>query len=113
MSEIQGYVLGPSEGEHLIRNAGSIFIKVGPNRGSNNMALGTQQLPLGNGIRVHQHHEADEVLFVLEGRGFGILGNDRIPVEKGSAIYAEERLAWRRESRQRTLASLGRSATGT
>ena len=93
MSEIQGYVLGPSEGEHLIRNAGSIFIKVGPNRGSNNMALGTQQLPLGNGIRVHQHHEADEVLFVLEGRGFGILGNDRIPVEKGSAIYVP-RGAW-------------------
>ena len=26
----QGYVLGPTEGEHLIRNAGSILIKVDP-----------------------------------------------------------------------------------
>ncbi len=43
----QGYVLGPTEGEHLIRNAGSLFIKVDPSRGSDNMALGTQQVPIG------------------------------------------------------------------
>jgi len=91
MSEIRGagggYVLGPTEGEHLIRNAGSLFIKVDPSRGSNSMALGTQQLPIRTGIRVHQHHEADEVLFVLEGNGFGLLGDSRMPIEKGSAIF--------------------------
>ncbi len=90
---IQGYVLGPNEGEHLIRNAGSIFIKVGPASGSDCMALGTQQVPVGVGIRVHQHDEADEVLFVLEGAGIGILGDARTPVEKGSAIYIP-RGAW-------------------
>jgi uncharacterized cupin superfamily protein len=37
------------------------------------MALGTQQVPIRTGIQVHQHQEADEVLFVLEGTGFGIL----------------------------------------
>jgi mannose-6-phosphate isomerase-like protein (cupin superfamily) len=83
----QGYVLGPNEGEHLIRNAGSLFIKVDPSRGSNNMALGTQQVPIRAGIPVHQHNEADEVLFVLEGAGFGILGDTRMRVEKGSAMY--------------------------
>jgi len=83
----QGYVLGPTEGEHLIRNAGSIIIKVDPSRGSNSMALGTQQVPIRTGIQVHQHQEADEVLFVLEGTGFGILDDTRVPVEKGSAIY--------------------------
>lgn len=83
----QGYVLGPTEGEHLIRNAGSILIKVDPSRGSNNMALGTQQVPIRAGILVHQHQEADEVLFVLEGTGFGMLGDARMPIEKGSAIY--------------------------
>ena len=62
----RGYVLAPGEGEHLIRNAGSIFIKVDPRRGSHGFALGTQQLPVAAGIRVHQHNEADEVLFVLE-----------------------------------------------
>ena len=89
----QGYVLGPAEGEHLIRNAGSILIKVDPTKGSNNIALGTQQVPIRTGIRVHQHHEADEVLFVLEGTGFGILGDLRMPVEKGSAIYIPKN-AW-------------------
>ena len=51
------------------------------------MALGTQQVPIRTGIRVHQHQEADEVLFVLEGTGFGILDDTSMPVEKGSAIY--------------------------
>lgn len=83
----QGYVLGPAEGEHLIRNAGSILIKVDPSRGSNNLALGTQQVPIRTGILAHQHREADEVLFVLEGTGFGMLGGARMPIEKGSAIY--------------------------
>ena len=84
----QGYVLGPTEGEHLIRNTGSIYsIKVDPRRGSNSMALGTQQASIRAGIQVHQHQEADEVLFVLEGTGFGILDDTRTPVEKGSAIY--------------------------
>ena len=50
------------------------------------MALGTQQVPSRTGIQVHQHQEADELLFVLEGTGFGILGDVRAPVEKGSAI---------------------------
>ena len=83
----QGYVLGSTEGEHLNRNAGSLLIKVDPSRGSNSMALGTQQVPIRAGIPVHQHNEADEVLFVLEGTGFGILGDARMSIEKGSAIY--------------------------
>jgi quercetin dioxygenase-like cupin family protein len=83
----QGYMLGPTEGEHLIRNSGSLFIKVDPSKGSNSMALGTQQVPIGAGISVHQHNEADEVLFVLDGTGFGILGDARMSIEKGSAIY--------------------------
>jgi mannose-6-phosphate isomerase-like protein (cupin superfamily) len=49
--------------------------------------LGTQQVQIRTGIRVHQHQEADEVLFVLEGAGFGILDDTRMPIEKGSANY--------------------------
>ena len=83
----QGYVLSAAEGEHLMRNGGNIFIKADPSRGSNNMALGTQQVPLGSGIRIHQHEGADEVLFVLEGAGVGILGDTRTPIEKGTSVY--------------------------
>ena len=51
----QRYVLSATEGEHLMRNGGNIFIKADPRKGANGMALGTQQVPLGAGIRVHQH----------------------------------------------------------
>ena len=57
------------------------------------MSLGTQHLPIGTGIRVHRHLGSDEVLFVLDGAGFGILSDARIPLEKGSCMYIP-RGAW-------------------
>ena len=83
----QGYVLGPTEGEHLIRNAGSILIKVDPSRGSNNIAPGTQQVPIRTGILSISIKKQMRCSFVLEGTGFGMLGDARMPLEKGSAIY--------------------------
>jgi quercetin dioxygenase-like cupin family protein len=83
----QGYVLGPAEGEHLIRNKGSILIKVDPTRGSEYLALGTQQVPLGAGIPVHQHTQSDEVFYVVEGNGTLILNDANLPVEKGATAF--------------------------
>ena len=82
-----GYVLGPNEGEALSRGPTTIRVKVDPLRGSTNMAAGTQLLPKGAGIPVHQHTGMDELLFVLEGSGSGLLGEARAPLEKGSAIF--------------------------
>ena len=92
----QGYVLGPTEGEHLIRNNGHVYlIKVDPSRGSNNVTLGTQQVPICTGIQVHQHQEADEVLFVLEGTGFWDIGRRTHARCKGFGnLYSQGRLAW-------------------
>lgn len=85
---VQPYVLGPDEGEQLVhRRGGNLLIKVDPSKGSDGMALGTRQLPRGEGIAVHQHLRADEVLFVLEGTGHALLGDTRTPVGKGSAIF--------------------------
>jgi quercetin dioxygenase-like cupin family protein len=63
----QGYVLGAGEGEHLIhfRDGGDILIKIDPVKGSNNLALGTQQLPKGSGIPIHRHPHSDEAFYVL------------------------------------------------
>lgn len=62
----QGYVFGAREGEHLIhfRDGGDIFIKADPVKGSNNLGLGTQQLPKGSGIPVHRHLDRDEAFYV-------------------------------------------------
>jgi quercetin dioxygenase-like cupin family protein len=81
----QGYVLGAAEGEHLVyfRNSGNVFIKVG----SDNLALGTQQVPVGAGIPIHRHFRMDEAFYVLEGSGNFILNDTRHPFEKDGTIF--------------------------
>jgi len=85
----QGYVLGSTEGEHLVhfRDRGKILIKVGSATGSGNLALGTQQIMLGTGIPVHRHLQMDESFFVLEGSGTFILNDVRHSFEKGGTIF--------------------------
>ena len=84
-----GYMLTASEGEHLIhfRDHGNIFIKAGAAKGSNNLALGTQQVTLGAGIPVHRHLGEDEAFYVLEGSGAVTLNDVRHSFEKGATIF--------------------------
>src|SRR5262245_51801346 len=84
----QGYVLGPNGGEHLVhfRNPGNIFINVSPAKGSDNLAFGTQQVPVGAGIPIHRHFQMDEAFSILEGSGTFILNDARHPIEKGGTI---------------------------
>ena len=91
----QGYVLNADEGEHLIhfRDHGNIFIKAGAATGSDNLALGTQQVTLGAGIPVHRHVRMDEAFYVLEGGGVFTLNDVRHSVEKGATIFIP-RNAW-------------------
>ena len=91
----QGYVLGPDGGEHLVhyRNPGNIFIKVDPTKGSPNLALGTQQIPVGAGIPIHRHFEMDEAFYVLEGSGKFILDDQPHSFEKGGTIFIPKN-AW-------------------
>jgi quercetin dioxygenase-like cupin family protein len=85
----RGYVLGATEGEHLVhfRNPGNIFIKIGSATGSNNLAVGTQQLPVGAGVPIHRHFQMDESFYVLEGSGILILNDVRHPFDKGGTIF--------------------------
>ncbi len=91
----QGYVLGPDGGDHLVhfRNPGSIFIKVDPVHGSSNLALGTQQVPIGAGIPIHRHFEMDEAFYVLEGIGTFMLNDRPYAFEKGGTIFIPKN-AW-------------------
>ena len=85
----QGYVLGATEGDHLLhfRDRGNIFIKLGSATGSENLALGTQQVMVGAGIPMHRHFKMDEAFLVLEGSGTLILNDVRYPSEKGGTIF--------------------------
>jgi quercetin dioxygenase-like cupin family protein len=90
-----GYVLGASEGEHLIhfRDGGNVFINVGPATGSGNLALGTQQVPVGAGIPIHRHLRVDEAFYVLNGSGIFTLNDAGHPFEKGATIFIPKN-AW-------------------
>lgn len=85
----QGYVLGSDEGEHLVhfRDHGNIYIKVGSATGSEDLALGTQQVTLGAGIPVHRHLRMDEAFYVLEGSGIVTLNDAPHTCEKGGTIF--------------------------
>jgi quercetin dioxygenase-like cupin family protein len=85
----QGYVFGASEGEHLLhfRDGGNIFIKVGAAAGSNNLAMGTQQVMVGTGIPIHRHSQMDEAFYVLEGSGIFRLDDEAHPFELGASIF--------------------------
>lgn len=91
----QGNVLGASEGETLIhfRDHGAIIIKASPATGSDQFALGTQQVMQGTGIPVHRHLHMDEVFYVLEGSGSFLLNDVPHPFEKGATIFIP-RNAW-------------------
>jgi len=91
----QGYVLGPNGGEHLVhfRNPGNIFINVSPAKGSDNLAFGTQQIPVGAGIPIHRHFKMDEAFYILDGSGTFILNDVRHPIEKGGTIFIPKN-AW-------------------
>ena len=91
----QSYVLDASEGETLIhfRDHGVILIKASPATGSDQLALGTQQVMQGTGIPVHRHLHMEEVLYVLEGSGSFLLNDVPHPFEKGATIFIP-RNAW-------------------
>src|SRR5262249_13744223 len=88
-SSRQGFVLGATEGEHLVhfRDRGNIFIKAGAATGSDNLAFGTQQVTLGAGIPVHRHLQMDEAFLILEGSGVLTLNDVPHPFEKGGAVF--------------------------
>jgi quercetin dioxygenase-like cupin family protein len=85
----QGYVLGATEGEHLVhfRDGGQLFIKIGAATGSDKLALGTQQVTLGAGIPVHRHLNMDEAFYVLEGGGTLTLNDVPHPFDKGATLF--------------------------
>jgi len=91
----QGYVLSAAEGETLIhfRDHGAIIIKASPVTGSDQLALGTQQVMQGTGIPTHRHFHMDEVFYVLEGSGSFVLNDVPHSIEKGTTVFIP-RNAW-------------------
>jgi mannose-6-phosphate isomerase-like protein (cupin superfamily) len=82
-----GYVLAENEGERLIQSRGETFIKIDPTRGSHELCLGTQRMPIGVGVPRHVHAHWDEIAFVLDGSGFVTLEDERLPIQKNATVF--------------------------
>jgi quercetin dioxygenase-like cupin family protein len=78
-----GLILGPDEGDRVL----SHLIKVDPARGSQRLGVGRQHIPAGRSIALHIHDGEDEVLYILSGRGVGVVGSVESEVVAGSLIY--------------------------
>ncbi len=88
VGSVEPYVQSWEEGEMLVDSKGrKTFIKVSPETGAQSLAFFVQQMPSGSGIKVHRHSRAEEVLFVHEGSGTFVVGDGRVPVEKGATVF--------------------------
>ncbi len=85
-AQVDGYILSPEEGTKAFAH----LIKVEPARGANRLGLGTQRLPAGRGIPLHIHDGEDEVLYVVSGRGVGVVGRVEREVVPGSLLYVPQ-----------------------
>ena len=85
----KGYVLSREEGEILMDKSkrGNIKIKVSPKTGSQNFAMGTQNLSPNSKVPLHVHGTADEILFVHKGSGTGFLNSVSHQIGPGTTIF--------------------------
>ena len=82
------YILRRDEGEVLVDSRGRTnIIKVSPQTGSRLLAMGTQDMPPGSNVLVHKHDRTEEILYVTDGTGTLILGDEKLQVEKDTTIW--------------------------
>jgi mannose-6-phosphate isomerase-like protein (cupin superfamily) len=80
---VSGYILGPEEGDALWNH----LIKVDPARGSMRLGMGIQSLRAGRGIALHMHEGEDEILFIHQGMGKGVVGKEQKQLTPGTTLY--------------------------
>ena len=83
---VEGFILAPGEGDTVL----SHLIKVDPGRGSQRLGVGTQRIHAGRAVALHIHDGEDEVLYIVSGRGIGVVGHVEQEVVTGSLIYVPQ-----------------------
>ena len=79
----RGYVLKRGEGEVL----GSNIIKASPKSGTQGSVMILQVMKDGFSTGVHVHVEADELFYVVDGKGRATLAGVDVAVEAGDVIF--------------------------
>ena len=84
-SKPQAYVIKPSEGESLPDIAS--LVKVSPETGSQSIITIATEMKPGIGTGLHYHEDTDEIFYIIEGKGFAVLGDTAYTIEEGDLIF--------------------------
>jgi quercetin dioxygenase-like cupin family protein len=84
-----GLILGPDEGEHLMRRwCYPLTIKIDPARaGSKDFVAGTEDLAPGTGIPKHRHHHMEEIVIIQSGDVLAEIGDRQRRVGPGAMAF--------------------------
>ena len=80
-----GYVLKPDQGEFLLDSA--MIVKVSPEMGSESNMTVVQIIKPGRGTGLHYHQDADEIFYIMEGKGTATLGDKSYVIEAGDFVF--------------------------
>jgi len=81
-----GYVLHEKEGEDVLGDR-SLVIKASPQRGTQGMVVVEDIAPAGATSGIHVHLNADEVFYVVRGRGRILIGEEEHEVKTGDFAF--------------------------
>lgn len=82
--------LAPDDGELVYVGRDPVRIKISPKGGRRRFAMITQDVSPGTSIPVHLHEREDEVIFIQSGSGEAELGDQRVTLAAGSALYVPQ-----------------------
>jgi quercetin dioxygenase-like cupin family protein len=85
----QGAIIGPDEGEHLMRRWGyPLTIKIDPvTAGTKDFVVGTEDLAPGADIPWHRHHHMEEIVIVQSGDVVARIGDQQRRVGPGAMAF--------------------------
>jgi mannose-6-phosphate isomerase-like protein (cupin superfamily) len=90
-TDLEKHIVPPGEGEQLRWGgpaAGGVTILVDPsNTGETSFCVLTQSLDPGAMVPPHHHERAEQVLFVMSGRGAITLGDHEVEAISGAAVH--------------------------
>lgn len=86
----RGFVLPNDGGEVILYGSRRSPVRIKVDSGidpGTSLSMITQDIAPGEGVPVHLHEKEDEICLVRSGEGIATLGDERVPVKAGAAIF--------------------------
>ena len=95
--DLAKHVFAPGEGEYLAWGgpaAGQVTIMIDPaNSGPTGLCVLSQTLDPGSMVPVHHHEKAEQVLFIVSGRGRVSIADHQVEAQPGVTVHVPKGVA--------------------